>query len=52
VACYEFQLIFWVLRVLFADNLVLDSPWYDDEQASSKLGTTRVSTLMMDETSV
>jgi hypothetical protein len=51
LARHEFQRTFYVLRDLRAVDLVLGSPWIDDERASLQLGTTRP-IIVMDGTTV
>jgi uncharacterized membrane protein len=46
LARHEFQRTFYVLRDLRAADLVLGSPWLDDEHVSLQFGTTRVFSLM------
>jgi hypothetical protein len=46
IARHEFQQTFYVVRDLFAADLVLGLPWHDDEHASLQFGSTRVFTLI------
>jgi hypothetical protein len=46
LARHEFQRIFYVLRDLRVDDLVLGLPWLDDEHASLQFCTTIAFTLM------